>query len=182
MVMIVEIENVVTTIDCGCKFDLEYILKYSEALKDPQFEGARFRFAQSQTVVTVYQKGTLVCVGAKSSDSAWNAMNIVLKRLGIHNITRNDMSIDNIIVNITLHSTILESNIQNMIKALMKIIGKNNTEYVMEGMEKEGAFTFKKDDITVKMRPYSGQMFCSGKDYDAILELGNKIEKNLANL
>ena len=171
--MYVMIENMTATVNTGKQFSIDHLTRYSEAQKDMHTDGARYKFEQSQKIVTVYENGILVCIGAKSSDSAWHALSKILQKLHIKNITKQDMSINNIVVHAKLMNVLMqESEVDTFIDRL-----SNNSSYEQIKYHQNAyCVTFTKGAITARIY-LNGNMICNGPSINDIIEMITQIKE-----
>ena len=69
---IIQVENILTSIDLNKKFDRDYLVKYTNGEIIPNLFAVRYHVLD--TVVNVYENGSIVALGSKSEDIAWDAI------------------------------------------------------------------------------------------------------------
>ena len=80
------IDNIITRTECPKLFDVENIVRYSEAIKDLGLEAAKFCFltpTSNRVVVNVFASGKITCTGAKSVNRAKQCTFEILEKLAV---------------------------------------------------------------------------------------------------
>ena len=81
-------ENIVAVAKCQKKFDVDNIVRYTEANKDLGEESAKFCFPVAtkkgrNIMVNVFHSGKVLCTGANTLERARFATETILNRLGV---------------------------------------------------------------------------------------------------
>jgi len=107
----VKVENVVASVNLNTRIDLDAIQeKFVNVDYNPEkFPGLVFKLKKPRTATLIFSSGKMVLTGAKAEKEAYDAVNVLIKKLtkkGILRDVKPDVKIQNIVASGSLHGTV----------------------------------------------------------------------------
>ncbi len=178
MVQKIKVENVVASTDIKKIISLDKLLTILEAseYEPEQFPGLVYRLDEPRVATLIFRSGKIICVGARSVQSAKDALRITvgkIKKVGLR-INENDIrvKIENIVVSVVLGR---ELNLDQLAFQL------EDSEYEPEQFP---GLVYRIYDPKVAFLLFSsGRVVCAGaKSLDSVRDAVSKLEKKLKSL
>ncbi len=178
MVQKIKVENVVASTDIKKIISLDKLLTILEAseYEPEQFPGLVYRLDEPRVATLIFRSGKIICVGARSVQSAKDALRITvgkIKKVGLR-INENDIrvKIENIVVSVVLGR---ELNLDQLAFQL------EDSEYEPEQFP---GLVYRIYDPKVAFLLFSsGRVVCAGaKSLDSVRDAVAKLEKKLKSL
>jgi len=174
----IKIENVVASTDIKKIISLDKLLTILPAseYEPEQFPGLVYRLAEPKVATLIFRSGKIICVGARSTTAAREALKITvrnIKKVGIRvNENNIKVKIENIVVAINLEKDL------NLDQLAFKLEG---SEYEPEQFP---GLVYRIPDPKVAFLLFSsGRVVCAGaKSLDAVRKAVKRLKKKLADL
>lgn len=174
----IKIENVVASTDIKKIISLDKLLTILDAseYEPEQFPGLVYRLAEPKVATLIFRSGKIICVGARSTTAAREALKKVvrdIKKVGIRiNENTIKVKIENIVVAVNLEKDL------NLDQLAFKLEG---SEYEPEQFP---GLVYRIPDPKVAFLLFSsGRVVCAGaKSLDAVRKAVKRLKKKLAEL